>query len=193
MSTEMGLQRTDSGIVVVAPVREDPTKIHVVMREEGPNPATYPYSGVARHGNTRFNTTLISQIQGNLWQGGCIQGLVLPSEFKHLISLYKWERYTIKHDLSSFLEVTMYDSTDQGYGQVVEIARWVNACRKDGQTLVHCQAGLNRSSLVAATALVLDGTQPEDAIQLLRDNRSPACLCNPAFENWLLKDLWDLL
>jgi len=61
----------------------------------------------------------------------------------------------------------------------------VNACREDGPTLVHCQAGLNRSSLVAARALVLGGMTADDAIALIREKRSPACLCNPAFERWL--------
>jgi protein-tyrosine phosphatase len=50
----------------------------------------------------------------------------------------------------------------------------------------NCQAGLNRSSLVVATALMLDGMTAGEAIALIRAVRSPACLCNPAFEEWLL-------
>ena len=65
------------------------------------------------------------------------------------------------------------------------IATWVNTCRETAPTLVHCQAGLNRSSLVAARALVLGGRTPDEAITLIRRKRSPACLCNPAFERWL--------
>jgi protein-tyrosine phosphatase len=45
---------------------------------------------------------------------------------------------------------------------------------------------LNRSALVAGMALILDGWKPADAIALLREKRSPAVLCNPAFEQWLL-------
>jgi len=52
---------------------------------------------------------------------------------------------------------------------------------------VHCQVGLNRSSLVAARALVLSGeADPAGAVALLRARRSPACLCNETFESWLL-------
>lgn len=83
----------------------------------------------------------------------------------------------------------MYDSSDQGFAQVDAIAAWVNVCRKDGPTLVHCQAGLNRSGLVAARALTLDGMNAADAIALLREKRSPAVLCNRSFESWLTADI----
>ena len=79
----------------------------------------------------------------------------------------------------------MYDSEDQALEQVEAIARWVNACRETGPVLVHCQAGLNRSSLVVARALMLAGKSAEDAISTLREKRSPACLCNHAFEEYL--------
>jgi protein-tyrosine phosphatase len=50
---------------------------------------------------------------------------------------------------------------------------------------VHCQAGLNRSSLVIARALILSGMPSVAAIALIREKRSPACLSNPSFERWL--------
>ncbi len=51
---------------------------------------------------------------------------------------------------------------------------------------MHCQAGINRSGLVTALALVEEGMKAVDAIALLRAKRSPAVLCNRAFEQWLL-------
>mgnify|MGYP001561544085 FL=1 len=63
----------------------------------------------------------------------------------------------------------------------------VNGFAKRGPTLVHCQAGLNRSGLVAANALRLRGMPASEAIALLRRQRSPAVLCNSAFEEWLLR------
>jgi protein-tyrosine phosphatase len=51
--------------------------------------------------------------------------------------------------------------------------------------LVHCQAGLNRSGVVVARALMADGMSAVEAVSLIRERRSPACLCNPAFERWL--------
>lgn len=137
--------------------------------------------GHAAHGNTPFDVPFISQIDGNLWQGGCQDGLILPEFIEHVVSLYPWEQYTVRHELKSSLTVRMYDSTDQGMAQVDAIAAWVNTAAADGPVLVHCQAGLNRSSLVVARALMLRGLPSGDAIGLIRERRSPACLCNPSF------------
>jgi hypothetical protein len=127
----------------------------------------------------------VSEIVADLWQGGCEAGLILPAFVKHLVSLYPWESYVVGHPISSLLLVTMYDSEDQEFAKVDAIAHWVNVCRADGPTLVHCQAGLNRSALVVARALILEGMPSAEAIRLVREKRSPACLCNPSFERWL--------
>lgn len=142
--------------------------------------------GIAVHGDTPFDVPFISQIEGNLWQGGCESGLVLPSFIEHIISLYPWEFYTVEHDIRSYLRVVMYDSEKQGFEQVDALAAWVNACVKEGPTLVHCQAGLNRSGLVAARALMLQGLTGKEAIAKVRQSRSNAVLCNKSFEMWLL-------
>lgn len=174
---------------------EDPTQITLqtnVKKEK--DPTIIRMSGIATHGHTPFDVPFISQIEGNLWQGGCQNGLQLPTFFKHLISLYPWEQYQIKHDMNSVMYVKMYDSLEQSMEQVDAIARWINICVKDGPTLVHCQAGLNRSSLVAARSLMIRDTEAplgvykltaDEAIALLREKRSPACLCNQAFEEHL--------
>lgn len=150
------------------------------------DPTVRRMRGYAVHGNTPFDVPFVSAITDDLWQGGCEDGMVLPRDVRHLISLYPWEQYTVEHELDSSLSVRLYDSVDQEFDAVTDIARWVNRCRKTGVTLVHCQAGLNRSALVAATALILDGTDPGEAVALLRSKRSPAVLCNPAFVAWLI-------
>jgi protein-tyrosine phosphatase len=161
-------------------VSADPTRIEMIA-----DPLTRILSGVTMHGLMQFDVPFISEIAPNLWQGGCTNGLVLPVTFRHLVSLYPWEAYSLKHELDSAVVVTMLDSLDQELDRVSVLAGWVNACRKTGPVLVQCQAGLNRSSLVTATALMLEGMPAEKAIALLREKRSPACLCNPAFEEWL--------
>ena len=142
--------------------------------------------GFAVHGDTPFSMPLVSHIIGNLWTGGCRDGVVLPDDFRYVISLYPWERYELGPDTER-VEVTMYDSAaDLGDDeQLYELAALVNTYRAAGRTLVHCQAGLNRSSLVAGLALVEDGMTPDEAIDLLRERRSPTVLCNHAFERWL--------
>ena len=158
------------------------------------DPRTHRFRGVATHGNTPFDMPFITHVMDNLWQGGCEDGMVLPEEIKHVVSLYKWERYEVNHVLSSYEEITAYDSADEGSlggmseEQVLDLAAMVNRRRADAPTLVHCQAGLNRSGLIAATALLLNGDvlTGADAVALLRQQRSPAVLCNPLFESWLV-------
>ncbi|QLF83471.1 PTPc tyrosine phosphatase [Rhodococcus phage NiceHouse] len=158
----------------------DPTRIDIKF-----DPQIQRMSGVAYHGNTPFDVPFISQIEGNLWQGGCERGLILPEFIEHVVSLYPWEEYY--HNLSpeNHIQIKMYDSESQAFDQVDEIAAKVNEFVEQGPTLVHCQAGLNRSSLVAARSLMLKGRTADEAISLIRESRSPACLCNPSFEGWL--------
>ena len=141
--------------------------------------------GIARMGNIPFSVPLLSQIDGNLWTGGCPVSAV-PTEFKYIVSLYPWGRYR-RHDHQVYTETKLFDGEDGvDEARVILLAEYVNLCRARGMTLVHCQAGLNRSSLVAATALILGGMAPAKAIQLLREKRSVAVLCNPEFERWLM-------
>ncbi len=167
---------------------EDPTKIKLQTNIKAEfDPTIQRMSGVARHDNTPFDVPFISEIAPNLWQGGCQNGLMLPKFFKHWVTLYPWELYKVDHDLESFMSVRMYDSLDQATDQIDAIANWVNVCRENGQILISCQAGLNRSSLVVARALMLGPEKMKgwEAIKTLREKRSPAALCNSAFERWL--------
>lgn len=142
---------------------------------------------VISHGQHQWiDIPFITEIAPNLWQGGCQDGLVLPSFVSHLLSLYSVERYTIRHKLRTRHDVKMYDSPDQAMDQVDRWARWVNARRNTGPVLVHCQAGLNRSGLITARALMMNGMDADVAIELIRRKRSPMALCNTAFEEYLL-------
>jgi protein-tyrosine phosphatase len=59
--------------------------------------------------------------------------------------------------------------------------------------LVRGQAGINRSGLVTALVLMLDGYGARDALGLIRERRSPFALCNDAFVDWLLTQAADAL
>jgi hypothetical protein len=135
---------------------------------------------------SHFRVPLISHIEGNLWMGGCINDVRLPDDFHYVVSLYPWERYQLgpntiraEHRLRDHAQMPDLDELDR-------IATGVNVRRQEGKTLVHCQAGLNRSGLVTALALTKRGTTPTDAIALLRAKRHPTVLCNHTFEQWLL-------
>ena len=153
--------------------------------------ATHRIEGFARVAEERgidgsFSVPLISHVVGNLWQGGCRDGTPLPEDFKYVVSLYPWERYRLGPNTER-TEARLYDSHQMpDTAQLVKLAREVNRMRADGKTLVHCQAGLNRSGLIAGLALVLDGMEPRDAIALLRQKRCDMVLCNDTFERWLL-------
>lgn len=148
---------------------------------------THHIEGIAREGNTEFSCPLITPIDDMLWQGGCVDGVNLQSYFKHIISLYPWEAYNPGEDLDTDIKIRLYDGpVVPDETQLYSLARLINICRVHGRTLVHCQAGLNRSGLLAGLALVLAGSAPENAIATLRSSRSPAVLCNTKFEAWLL-------
>lgn len=148
------------------------------------DPLNFPIEGFAHQGDTHFKMSLITHVEGNLWTGGCIDGVRLPDDFAHVVSLYPWEKYVLGPRTQRY-EVRMHDSTSQGFDQVDEIATRVVNRLKVGKTLVHCQAGLNRSGLIAGRALVYLGYTGSEAIALLRQKRSPAVLCNKHFEKWL--------
>jgi protein-tyrosine phosphatase len=170
-------------------MKEDPTKIKLQTNvKKEADPTLIRMSGTAVHGNTPFDVPFISEIAPNLWQGGCQTGLQLPHFFKHIVSVYPWEAYKINHDIDSAVYVKMYDSLEQGLDDIITLAKWVNLKRKTGPVLVHCQAGLNRSSTVVATALMLEGLSGKEAVELIRKQRSPASLCNPTFEKWVLDE-----
>jgi protein-tyrosine phosphatase len=159
----------------------DHTRIAVAV-----DPLRQRITGTTVHGDMDFDAPYMTEVADNLWQGGCAEGLVLPAFIDHVLSLYPWEAYAVRHHLTSFREVRMYDDANQALEETVpELATWVNHCRQTGPTLVHCQAGLNRSGVVVAYALMLDGMSAAEAIARIRERRSPSVLCNPQFERWL--------
>ncbi len=71
--------------------------------------------------------------------------------------------------------------------RVIAIARDTHRHWQAGDTvLIRCQAGVNRSGLVTALVLIMEGFQPAEAIELIRAKRSSVVLSNRHFENWLL-------
>ena len=70
--------------------------------------------------------------------------------------------------------------------RVVRVARAAHQRWTSGdQVLIRCQAGVNRSGLVTALVLMLEGYSAVDAIALIRAKRSPHVLSNRHFDSWL--------
>lgn len=144
---------------------------------------THHIEGIAVHGDTPFKAPLVSHVRGNLWMGGHpwpgVRG------FRAVLNLYPWGP-AYPSDGVEVRPVRMYDAAETpDPGQVGALVDWVVERMAEGPVLVHCQAGLNRSGLIAAMVLVREGMASRDAIALLREKRSPAVLCNATFAAWV--------
>ncbi len=84
------------------------------------------------------------------------------------------------------------EPTQREINTAVSAARTVHVLRKRGKkVLVTCNAGVNRSSLIAALALILAGNAPAQAIRQVRTKRKPPIgmipLSNPYFERLIYR------
>lgn len=152
-----------------------------------------PITGYLPDGR-HINMPLISHIEDNLYVGGCINDVDLGEFFTHVFSLYKWERYALGVK-TKLVEYTMYDDPrkievkddDENFYDIADVAQQVvDALNEGGNVLVHCQAGINRSNLTAALALMKwKGLTAAQAIDRLREQRGRLVLANRGFERYL--------
>jgi protein-tyrosine phosphatase len=67
------------------------------------------------------------------------------------------------------------------------VARLIDGCVRSGQVVfVHCQAGMNRSALVVARALMEQGMGAREAIDRVRDRRHGSL--SYEYADWLLSE-----
>lgn len=127
---------------------------------------------------------VISQINDQLWMGGC--PTFPPDGFgiQAIVDLYGYGAYPFT---GPRLEAFFLDAEEVPEDTVAQAAAWIADMIGAGKTvLVHCQAGLNRSGLVTAYHLMEnEGMSADEAIGLLREKRDRWVLCNPVFEAWL--------
>lgn len=158
----------------------------LILPDSTLDPFTTRFQG-AYLGSVRFDVPWISHITGNLYQGGSAPGLVLPEQFRTVVSMDQLSPYRVLHHGVTVHEFRMDDVPGQVDADLVRRAATVARDAMDeGPVLVHCQAGLNRSGLIAAAALVLGGHTPGSAVSVLRSRRSPAVLCNADFHRHVL-------
>ena len=140
------------------------------------------------HTGQRLHVPLVSHVVDNLYVGGHSDHADLGDFFTHVFSLYVWGRQYTTHDDTKHASVRMFDSPDEDTSLVDQIVSdVVLALEEGGNVLVHCQAGINRSNLVAALALrQWKNMTSQEAITLLRERRSPLILANRSFESYLL-------
>jgi protein-tyrosine phosphatase len=136
-----------------------------------------------------------NEIRPNLWMGGHwwtdpsgdLQPAVVTDQFSLVVSLH----YQSGHGPSDGIEHRFLDIPDRPLtaaqiDEVGHLAAVAAAAVREGRTtLVRCHAGLNRSGLVTAQALVHLGLDMGEAISLIRQRRSPFALHNETFEEYL--------
>lgn len=148
------------------------------------------------HGFEHDHDSLWNELAPGLWMGGtadkddirfevCMPSIT-PAHFDTVITLYAWAGpvdWYVKEIRLGFFDHCEVDLDLHDLAQAVRAAHqdWIRGKR----VLIRCQAGWNRSGLVSALVLMLNGESVEDAIDLLRENRSPYALCNPDFVDWL--------
>lgn len=138
-----------------------------------------------------------SEILPNLYMGGTDDSDVISipkklrsmneqPEFDSVVTLYSFAQpmsWYVHENRFGFVDGPLNASTIK---KVEELAEWIHGQWRSGKKcLVRCQAGLNRSGAILARVLMKEGYTSAEAIQLIRDKRSPDALCNEDFVRWL--------
>lgn len=109
-------------------------------------------------------------------------------EFYYIFNFYPYKEYpTHGHQIIHMVQMLDDEAEMIPRDMLIRLARMVNVARKEYPVLIHCQMGVNRSNLLSAMALILEGMEARDAIALLRKQRSPYVLMNRGFEQFLLR------
>ncbi len=130
-----------------------------------------------------------NEIVPYLWMGGCpVIGAPLDPSFESVVvcvNHFRWD-YPATTMVFDFPFQDGYASELPPLARLEEVVdqRIILPINLHIRTLVHCQAGLNRSGLLVALALIRGVPdyyqRPDDAIKLLREKRSPCCVTGAA-------------
>jgi protein tyrosine/serine phosphatase len=143
---------------------------------------------------------LWSEILPNLWVGGTddddtiedavnlhTSRKITKDDFDAVVTLYAWAQpvdWMVEELRFGFYDSSMGHIDMDALHRAATFA--VNQVEAGRKVLIRCQAGLNRSGITAALALIMLGNTPEEAISLLREKRSKYVLINKEFEEFLL-------
>lgn len=146
--------------------------------------------------DTDTREELWSEILPGLYQGGTADydqlgqrlraPMITPAEFDTVVTLFAQAvpvDWYVKEIRLGFFDHDEVDLDEHDLAHAVRIA--FRDWKRGKRVLIRCQAGWNRSGLVTALVLLLDGQSPEEAISLIREKRSDYALCNDYFEHWI--------
>jgi hypothetical protein len=126
------------------------------------------------------------EIVPGLWQSGS------PEPGEH------WDAVIDLHgsappleDVEFYVHWLIEDGPAPAFTTLRSLADLVDDLRQDGKrVLIHCAAGINRSGLLSAAALIRGGHDVDEAIELVRRARTGA-LNNPNFVDLLHDPRWE--
>ena len=145
------------------------------------------------------NLELYSEVLPNLFIGGTHDEdtVDFPQELKNLNEKEEFDAvvtcYSYAQPMSWYVHENRFGFADgpmdiETFNKVIELSDWLYEKWQSGaKCLSRCQMGYNRSGIVLGAILVKHGYTAEEAIQLIRQKRSPHALNNLSFLYWLRK------
>lgn len=126
------------------------------------------------------------EVAPGLFQGDFPEGAVDWGRFDDVVSMSQAAPSPRLAEGGLWLHVPIPDAEMEDPDGVREAARLVAERVGAGRrVLVHCWAGLNRSGVVTARALMFMGRSVDEAIAAVRAARGPSALFNADFVEWL--------
>jgi hypothetical protein len=140
---------------------------------------------------------LYSEILPNLFISGTLDedvvqrgksnfSLAQPAPFDSVVCMYGHANpigYYVREQRFGIADAEL---DEESKPEIRQLAQWLHSEWKMGKrAAAKCQAGWNRSGLIAALVLLHEGFSSDEAIALIRERRSPNALCNPHFVQYI--------
>jgi hypothetical protein len=121
-------------------------------------------------------------------RGKSLQQLAELSPFDSIVCLYGHANPAGYYTREQRYGIADAELEEESIPEILQLADWLySEWEKGKRVAAKCQAGLNRSSLVAALVLLKEGYSAEEAINLIREKRSPHALFNPHFVKFIIE------
>jgi hypothetical protein len=145
---------------------------------------------------------LYSEILPNLFISGTLDedvvqrgkstlSLAQPAPFDSVVCMYGHANpigYYVREQRFGIADAEL---DEESKPEIRQLAQWLHSEWKMGKrAAAKCQAGWNRSGLIAALVLLHEGFSSDEAIALIREKRSPNALCNPHFVAYI-KEVYE--
>ena len=118
--------------------------------------------------------------------GKSIYSLAQPAPFDSVVCLYGHANpigYYVREQRFGIADAEL---DEESKPEIRQLAEWLYLEWKQGKRVASkCQMGWNRSGLVLALVLLLDGYSADEAIELIRAKRSPYALSNSSFVRYI--------